>query len=121
MKSTINFPAYAMLMDMPHFWSKTKKRSPIMAAALFDNRTSDSIKNSEKEYRRLQKGKSERILVKNAKKLHGMVSVSPAKNAMLPILAAVILSKKPVHLINIPDLRDMHALISILEDMGVKV
>ncbi|MBT3236851.1 MAG: UDP-N-acetylglucosamine 1-carboxyvinyltransferase [Bdellovibrionales bacterium] len=92
-----------------------------MAAALFDNRTSDSIKNSEKEYRRLQKGKSERILVKNAKKLHGMVSVSPAKNAMLPILAAVILSKKPVHLINIPDLRDMHALISILEDMGVKV
>jgi UDP-N-acetylglucosamine 1-carboxyvinyltransferase len=121
MKSAINIPAYTMLMDLPHIWSQTRRKSLKMAPALFDNRTPESIKKSEAKYRQMQKGKSERILVKNVKKLHGRVSVSPAKNAMLPILTAVILSKKPVHLVNIPDLRDMHALTSILEDIGVKV
>ncbi len=124
MKSIINIPAYTMLMDLPHIWSKNNRkvvRPKKLSSALFDNRTSESIKRSEEIYRQLQKGKSERFLVKNVKKLHGKVAVSPAKNAMLPILAAVLLSDKPVHLTNIPDLRDMHALIAILEDMGVKV
>lgn len=53
--------------------------------------------------------------------MSGEVSVSAAKNAYLPILAATLVSSKPVHLKNLPDLRDIKTMIKLLTHLGVKV
>ncbi|MCP4923346.1 MAG: UDP-N-acetylglucosamine 1-carboxyvinyltransferase [bacterium] len=53
--------------------------------------------------------------------LKGEINVSGAKNAALPILAATLLSKEPVQLLNVPNLADIETLKSLLEGMGTKV
>lgn len=59
------------------------------------------------------------IVIKGGKRLKGEVSISGAKNAALPIIAAGLLSSG-VHLIsNVPDLADVKTLGRILENMGV--
>lgn len=59
------------------------------------------------------------IVIKGGKRLKGEVSISGAKNAALPIIAAGLLSSG-VHLIsNVPDLADVKTLGKILENMGV--
>jgi UDP-N-acetylglucosamine 1-carboxyvinyltransferase len=63
----------------------------------------------------------DKIIVSGPCKLSGKVAVSRAKNAYLPILAAVLLSDKPVHLVNIPDLQDIKTMIKLLYNMGVKI
>ncbi len=63
----------------------------------------------------------DKLLVSGPSKLAGKVSISRAKNAYLPILAAVILSDKPIHLVNIPDLQDIKTMIKLLTMLGVDV
>lgn len=63
----------------------------------------------------------DKLLVTGPAKLSGKVSISRAKNAYLPILAAVILSDKPIHLKNIPDLQDIKTMIKLLTMLGVEV
>jgi len=63
----------------------------------------------------------DKLLVTGPSKLSGKVSISRAKNAYLPILAAVILSDKPIHLVNIPDLQDIKTMIKLLTMLGVDV
>lgn len=63
----------------------------------------------------------DKIVVCGPSKLMGKVSVSRAKNAYLPILAAVLLSDKPVHLINVPELQDIKTMIKLLYNLGVKI
>lgn len=63
----------------------------------------------------------DKLLVTGPSKLSGKVSISRAKNAYLPILAAVILSDKPIHLVNIPDLQDIKTMIKLLSMLGVEV
>lgn len=53
--------------------------------------------------------------------LSGSVKISRAKNAYLPILAAVLLSDKPIHLKNIPELQDIKTMIKLLTNLGVEV
>lgn len=63
----------------------------------------------------------DKIIISGPSKLKGKVSVSKAKNAYLPILAAVLLSDKPVHLKNVPDLQDIKTMIKLLYNLGVKI
>ncbi|MFI5389741.1 MAG: UDP-N-acetylglucosamine 1-carboxyvinyltransferase [Bacteriovoracales bacterium] len=53
--------------------------------------------------------------------LSGNVKISRSKNAYLPILVAALLSSKPVHLKNLPDLRDIKTILKLLEKLGVKI
>lgn len=53
--------------------------------------------------------------------LSGSVRISRAKNAYLPILAAVLLSDKPIHLINIPELQDIKTMMKLLSNLGVQI
>jgi UDP-N-acetylglucosamine 1-carboxyvinyltransferase len=53
--------------------------------------------------------------------LKGNVRISRAKNAYLPILAAVLLSDKPIHLKNIPDLQDIKTMMKLLSNLGVQI
>ncbi len=54
-------------------------------------------------------------------KLKGEIVPQGAKNEALQILAAVLLSKEKITISNIPDIRDVMALIDILKDLGVVV
>ena len=51
--------------------------------------------------------------------LRGDVTVSGAKNAALPILAASILASEPVWVRNVPELTDVATLLAVLEELGI--
>ncbi len=53
--------------------------------------------------------------------LSGEITPQGAKNEVLQILCAVLLTKEEVKIHNIPDILDVNNLISLLRDLGVKV
>ena len=63
----------------------------------------------------------DQLVIEGPVKLEGRVKVSAAKNAYLPIMASILLSPKPVHLRNLPSLRDIKTMVSLLENLGVSV
>lgn len=63
----------------------------------------------------------DKLVITGPSKLHGSVEIARAKNAYLPILAAVLLSDKPIHLKNIPDLQDIKTMIKLLSNLGVTI
>ncbi|MDM5270629.1 UDP-N-acetylglucosamine 1-carboxyvinyltransferase [Sulfurovum sp. zt1-1] len=56
--------------------------------------------------------------IKGGKKLSGEVTISGAKNAALPIIAATILSEKEVTLTNLPNVVDIRTLLKLLTMLG---
>ena len=63
----------------------------------------------------------DKLIITGPCTLSGSVRISRAKNAYLPILAAVLLSDKLIHLKNIPELQDIKTMIKLLSNLGVKV
>lgn len=63
----------------------------------------------------------EYILVKKSVPLQGQVLVSGAKNAALPIMASLILTKGINVLKNIPHLTDIEAMVTLLQELGAVV
>lgn len=63
----------------------------------------------------------DKLIIEGGHKLKGELAISRAKNAYLPILAGTLLSSKPIHLKNLPDLRDIRTIIQVLKNMGVEV
>ena len=55
------------------------------------------------------------------KSLHGKISPQGAKNEALQILCATLLTKEKVVLSNVPDIRDVNRLITLLKGLGVRV
>jgi len=49
------------------------------------------------------------------------VTISGAKNAALPILAGTLLASEPVRVSNVPHLKDVTTMLSLLQIMGVQV
>ena len=62
-----------------------------------------------------------RFFVTGGKPLSGTVRPAGNKNAALPILAATLLADGVVTLHNVPRIKDVEILISILEDLGASV
>ncbi|MCF8324092.1 MAG: UDP-N-acetylglucosamine 1-carboxyvinyltransferase [Leadbetterella sp.] len=58
--------------------------------------------------------------ITGGRKLKGELVPQGAKNEALQILCAVLLTKEPVIIHNIPNIRDVNKLMELLEDMGVK-
>lgn len=61
-----------------------------------------------------------KTVICGGKKLQGEVTVHGAKNSILPILAAVILTKDDIYLENCPPLKDITAMLELLEDIGCR-
>lgn len=59
-------------------------------------------------------------LVEGGKPLHGSIPISGAKNSVLPILAATLLTGGRTVLHNCPDLRDVRSALEILEHLGCR-
>ena len=60
----------------------------------------------------------EKLLISGGKPLKGEVRISGAKNSVLPILAASLLSDEVVIIGNVPHLQDVTTTISLLTEMG---
>ena len=63
----------------------------------------------------------ESIIVEGGRPLEGKVSISGAKNSVLPLLAAAILFRGGCLLHNCPRLSDVAAAAEILEHLGCRV
>ena len=63
----------------------------------------------------------DKLVIEGGKRLEGTVTISGAKNACLPILAATLLSDEKSVIRNIPALRDMSTMLKILKNFGVRV
>ena len=61
------------------------------------------------------------LVVEGGYKLSGTIRPQGAKNEALQIISAVLLTKEPVRISNIPEILDIKNLILLLEGMGVKV
>ncbi len=61
------------------------------------------------------------IVVEGGYTLNGEVSVSGAKNAALPILAATLLTSDECYLENLPDIEDIRTMASLLRSLGADV
>lgn len=59
--------------------------------------------------------------INGQKKLNGNVDIHGAKNAILPCMAATLLTNESVHLKNISFLSDVTTLCHLLESMGMKI
>jgi len=60
----------------------------------------------------------EKFIVNGGTPLQGRISVSGAKNAALPAMAAALLTSERVILHNIPRVRDISTMRSLLDEMG---
>jgi UDP-N-acetylglucosamine 1-carboxyvinyltransferase len=63
----------------------------------------------------------DRFKIQGGRKLEGEVRISGAKNAALPAMAASLLTAEPVHLKNIPHVRDIITMAKLLAHMRCKV
>jgi UDP-N-acetylglucosamine 1-carboxyvinyltransferase len=59
--------------------------------------------------------------IRGGRSLKGTITPQGAKNEALQVLCAVLLTKEPVTLQNVPDIADVNALIEVLQDMGVGI
>ena len=63
----------------------------------------------------------DKLVINGGVPLRGEVHVSGAKNAALPILCASLLTSEPLVLSNVPNLRDISTMCSLLARLGVAV
>lgn len=61
------------------------------------------------------------IHVQGGVALQGKVRIQGSKNAVLPIMAATLLTKETSCIINCPKIMDVHRMVSLLRSLGVKV
>jgi UDP-N-acetylglucosamine 1-carboxyvinyltransferase len=63
----------------------------------------------------------EKFIIEGRHPLNGEVTPAGNKNAALPLLAACLLTDKPIVLNNVPNIRDVEDMRSLLESLGVEV
>lgn len=63
----------------------------------------------------------EQYVIKGGNPLVGEVEISGAKNAALAILAAAIMTDETVTIDNLPDVRDINALLQAMTDIGARI
>ncbi|MCL7455170.1 MAG: UDP-N-acetylglucosamine 1-carboxyvinyltransferase [Anaerolineae bacterium] len=63
----------------------------------------------------------ERFVIQGGFPLSGTIVPSGNKNAALPILAATLLTDKPITLHNLPNIGDVQTMIDLLENVGAQV
>jgi len=63
----------------------------------------------------------DKIVIEGPTRLRGAVEVSGAKNSALPIMAAALLTDEKCVIKKVPPLRDVHTMVKILRNLGVRV
>lgn len=63
----------------------------------------------------------ETFVIRGGRRLQGTVTIDGAKNAILPILAACLLTDKEIVIGAVPELRDVYTITEVLESLGVRL
>ncbi len=63
----------------------------------------------------------DKIVIQGGRSLKGEVEISGAKNAALPILVSALLTDGTCTYHNVPDLRDIHSILQLLQHLGAQV
>lgn len=63
----------------------------------------------------------DRFVIRGGQPLRGRVKVARAKNAVLPLLAACLLSEEPCIIEEVPLLDDVYTMLKLLQSIGVQV
>ncbi len=63
----------------------------------------------------------ERFVIRGGNKLNGKITISGAKNAALPIIAAAVFAGEPCRIENIPEISDVRMMAKILRHIGAEV
>lgn len=63
----------------------------------------------------------ESFVIEGGHLLSGTITPQGAKNEALEVICATLLTSEPVRITNIPDILDVNNLISLLQEIGVKV
>lgn len=64
---------------------------------------------------------ADQFIIRGGKPLGGDISVRGSKNAVLPLIAATLLTEEPCVLDNVPSIRDVEIMLAIAEGLGSKV
>jgi len=64
---------------------------------------------------------TEKLIINGGRPLNGHVSVSGAKNSVLKLMAAALLTDEPITITNVPDISDVHIMMKVLKHLGVAV
>ena len=63
----------------------------------------------------------QKLIIHGGRSLHGEIIISGAKNAALPLLCAALLTKESLKINNVPVLRDITTMLSLLKQMGTDI
>src|SRR3990167_10707768 len=63
----------------------------------------------------------DQLIIQGGRPISGIVNISGAKNAALPILAATLLTGNTIRLGNVPHLQDIYTMVNVLNHMGGNV
>ena len=63
----------------------------------------------------------DKYIIEGGLKLHGRVRAQSAKNTVLPLLAASVLTDEPVKIRNMPAINDVENMLHILNEVGCKI
>ncbi len=63
----------------------------------------------------------QKLIIQGGVPLHGEITISGAKNAALPVLCAALLTQEPLKISNIPALKDITTMLSLLKQMGTSI
>lgn len=63
----------------------------------------------------------DKIVIRGGRRLKGEINISGAKNAVLPILAATLLTEDKSVIKNVPRVVDVHTIVKIIQALGAKV
>jgi UDP-N-acetylglucosamine 1-carboxyvinyltransferase len=63
----------------------------------------------------------DKLIIEGGVPLQGEIEISGAKNAALPILCSSLLTAEPLHIENVPHLRDVTTMLNLLGQMGVAI
>ena len=63
----------------------------------------------------------QKLEIKGGRKVNGDIKISGSKNATLPILASTILTDKKVVITNVPIVKDVETMVTLLSTIGSNV
>lgn len=69
----------------------------------------------------MTEGTGDRLLIRGGSRLSGSVAVHSAKNAVLPLLAAALLTRETLHLRAVPALADVTTMRALLGELGAEL
>jgi UDP-N-acetylglucosamine 1-carboxyvinyltransferase len=61
----------------------------------------------------------DRLVIHGGRRIEGSVQISGAKNAVLPQIAAALLSAEPLELGNVPSVTDVETMLALMREFGV--